>query len=207
MKKYKLVKEEEGTLFRIIALRDFSDVKKGERGGLIQSEDNLSHEGDCWVYENAVISGDALVSENAVISGDALVSGNAVIFGYALVSENAVILGTAQVSGKARVFGNAVISGNAWVYDEAELTGDAWVYDEADLTGNARATKKVITFGNAFYYKITVSDNHIKIGCKQFLKSEWKNFTDDEITKMDGEHALKLWRLFKPLAEQMNLFD
>ena len=183
MKKYKLVKEEEGTLFRIIALRDFSDVKKGERGGLIQSEDNLSHEGDCWVYENAVIFGDALVSENAAI------------------------LGTAQVSGKARVFGNAVISGDAWVYDDATVSGDAWVYDEADLTGNARATKKVITFGNAFYYKITVSDNHIKIGCKQFLKSEWKNFTDDEITKMDGEHALKLWRLFKPLAEQMNLFD
>ena len=79
--------------------------------------------------------------------------------------------------------------------------------DLAELTGNAWATKKVITFGNAFCYRITVSDNHIKIGCKQFLKSEWKNFTDDEITKMDGEEALKLWRLFKPLAEQMNLFD
>ena len=201
MKKYKLVKEEEGTLFRIIALRDFSDVKKGERGGLIQSEDNLSHEGDCWVYENAVIFGDALVSENAAILGTAQVRGKARVFG------NAEILGTAQVRGKARVFGNAVIVGTAQVSGKARVFGNAWVYDEADLTGNARATKKVITFGNAFCYKITVSDNHIKIGCKQFLKSEWKNFTDDEITKMDGEHALKLWRLFKPLAEQMNLFD
>ena len=165
MKKYKLVKEEEGTLFRIIALRDFSNVKKGERGGLIQSEDNLSHEGDCWVYNDAVISG------NARVYGRARVFGNA------------------WVCGRARVFGNAVISGNA------ELTGNTW------------ATKEVITFGNAFCYKITVSNNHIKIGCKQFLKSEWKNFTDDEITKMDGEKALKFWRLFKPLAEQMNLFD
>ena len=183
MKKYKLVKEEEGTLFRIIALRDFCDVKKGERGGLIQSEDNLSHEGDCWVYNNAEIFGDAQVSGNAGI------------------------LGTAQVSGKSRVFGNAVISGNAWIHGRARVFGNAWVYDNAELTGNTRATKEVITFGNAFCYKITVSDNHIKIGCKQFLKSEWKNFTDDEITKMDGEKALKLWRLFKPLAEQMNLFD
>ena len=183
MKKYKLVKEEEGTLFRIIALRDFSDVKKGERGGLIQSEDNLSHEGDCWVYNNAVILGDAQVSENVAI------------------------LGTAQVSGKARVFGNAVISGDAWICGRARVFGNACIHGNAELTGNAWATKEVITFGNAFCYKITVSNNHIKIGCKQFLKSEWKNFTDDEITKMDGENALKYWRLFKPLAEQMNLFD
>ena len=183
MKKYKLVKEEEGTLFRIIALRDFSNVKKGERGGLIQSEDNLSHEGDCWVYNDAVISGNAQISGKARVFGNAVISGNAWIYG------------------RARVFGNA------WVCGRARVFGNAWVHGDAELTGNTWATKEVITFGNAFCYKITVSNNHIKIGCKQFLKSEWKNFTDDEITKMDGEKALKLWRLFKPLAEQMNLFD
>ena len=180
MKKYELVQE--GNLYRIIALRDFSNVEKGEKGGLVQSEDNLSHEGDCWVSDNAVISGNAQVSGNAWISGNARVK-------------------------KAWVSGNAVISGNARVEDGARVHGDAWLTGEAVLAGNALATKKVITFGNAFCYKITVSDKHIRIGCKQFLKSEQKNFTDDEITKMDGEKALKFCRLFKPLAEQMNLFD
>ena len=119
----------------------------------------------------------------------------------AWVSGNAVIYGNAIIEGHAAVFGNAAISGNARVEDGVRVSG------EAVLAGNALATKKVITFGNAFCYKITVSDKHIRIGCKQFLKSEWENFTDDEITKMDGEKALKFCRLFKPLAEQMNLFD
>ena len=191
MKKYELVQE--GNLYRIIALRDFSNVEKGEKGGLVQSEDNLSHEGDCWVSDNAIIFGTAQISDNAVISGNARV-------GKAWVFDNAVISGNARVN-KAWVHGNAWISGNARVEDGVRVSG------EAVLAGNALATKKVITFGNAFCYKITVSDKHIRIGCKQFLKSEWKNFTDDEITKMDGEKALKFCRLFKPLAEQMNLFD
>lgn len=40
-------------LFRIKALIAFSNVKKGELGGFIEKEDNLSHSGDAWVYDNA----------------------------------------------------------------------------------------------------------------------------------------------------------
>lgn len=32
-------------LHRIQAVRDFSNVKKGDLGGLIEKEDNLSHDG------------------------------------------------------------------------------------------------------------------------------------------------------------------
>ena len=46
-KKYRLLKNDtitvDGkTLYRIEALRDFADVKKGDKGGYIESEDNLS---------------------------------------------------------------------------------------------------------------------------------------------------------------------
>ena len=58
-------------LFRIKALVAFGDVEKGELGGFIEKEGNLSHDGDAWV------SGDARVSGNAQVSGDARVSGNA----------------------------------------------------------------------------------------------------------------------------------
>ena len=65
-KKFKLggemkVLSSERTLFRIVALRDFSDVKKGDVGGWVESEKNLSHDGDCW------ISGDAMVSGNSCV--------------------------------------------------------------------------------------------------------------------------------------------
>ena len=65
---------------RVVALRDFANVKAGDVGGFVESEINLSHDGFCWV------SGDAEVSGNAWVSGDARVSGDAWVFGNARVS-------------------------------------------------------------------------------------------------------------------------
>ena len=66
-KKYKLTKTKKEycgtTLYQIEALRDFSDVKKGEKGGYIEREDNLSQEGNCWV------SGDAWVYDKLKLTG------------------------------------------------------------------------------------------------------------------------------------------
>jgi hypothetical protein len=68
-KKYRLTEDTEEIngvlLHRIEALKDFSDVEAGKKGGWIEKEDNLSHEGDCWVYDNAQVYGDAQVSGNA----------------------------------------------------------------------------------------------------------------------------------------------
>ena len=70
-KKYKLTNETINvngvTLYRIEALKDFSDVKKGDKGGFVQSEDNLSQDGTCWVYDDAIVYGDAQVYSNAKI--------------------------------------------------------------------------------------------------------------------------------------------
>lgn len=88
-------------LFRIKALVAFGNIEKGELGGFIEKEDNLSHAGNAWVSGNAQVSG------NAWVSGDAQVSGDALVFGNAQVSGNAQVFGNAQVSGDAQVFGNA----------------------------------------------------------------------------------------------------
>ena len=58
-------------LFRIKALVAFGNVEKGELGGFIEKEDNLSHAGNAWVYGDAWVSGDARVYGNARVSGNA----------------------------------------------------------------------------------------------------------------------------------------
>lgn len=74
MKKYELTDETmvfHGiTLHRIKALKDFGNVKSGEIGGWIESEHNLSHNGDCWVADNAKVFDDARVFCDAEIHGD-----------------------------------------------------------------------------------------------------------------------------------------
>ena len=76
-------------LFRIKALVAFGNVEKGELGGFIEKEDNLSHDDNAWVYGNAWVFGNARVSGNAQVSGNALVSGNAQVSGNARVYDDA----------------------------------------------------------------------------------------------------------------------
>ena len=89
------------TLHQIRAKISFGNIAKGDIGGWIESEKNLSQEGNAWV------SGDARVF------GDAWVSGDARVFGDACVSGNARVSGDACVFGDAWVFGDACVSGNA----------------------------------------------------------------------------------------------
>ena len=55
--KYKLTKNTKEvndiTFYQIQSLKDFGDVKKGDLGGWIEKENNLSQEGNCWVSDNA----------------------------------------------------------------------------------------------------------------------------------------------------------
>ena len=66
MKKYELLVDDTITffgvqLFRIKALISFSGIEKGEVGGYIASEKNLSQSGDAWVYGDAEVYGNAEV--------------------------------------------------------------------------------------------------------------------------------------------------
>ena len=74
--KYELLVEDTITffgvkLFRIKALISFSGIKKGEVGGYIASEKNLSQSGNAWVSGNARVYGNAEVYGNARVSGNA----------------------------------------------------------------------------------------------------------------------------------------
>lgn len=77
-------------LYRIKALKDFSDVKKGDLGGYVQQERNLSQFGNAWICGNAKVYGNARVFENAWILGDAKVFGDAKVYGDVIASEEHV---------------------------------------------------------------------------------------------------------------------
>jgi len=93
-------------LFRIRAVRDFGDVREGDLGGYIESEDNLCHGGHAWVYDAAQVYGsDAVVRDNGRVRGCAWVMG--------IVEDDAVVDDLAIVAKGARVGGRAIL-----LYDE-----------------------------------------------------------------------------------------
>ena len=162
------------TLHRIKALKNFSDVKKGDLGGFIEKEENLSHEGYCWVYDNALVFDGAKVCGNAWVRGNAMVCGNA------------------EVCNNARVYGDARVFGNARVYENAKVYGDAHVFDNATIFDNADISKSsdycyISNFGSRKNNKTTFfkcKDKSIKVKCGCF------NGTLDEFrTKVKETHG------------------
>ena len=81
MKKYEFTGEVKlwlgRTLHQIRATVAFGDVKAGDVGGWIEKEENLSQDGNAWVYGDAQVYGGARVSGNAWVCGDARVYGDA----------------------------------------------------------------------------------------------------------------------------------
>lgn len=92
MKKYEFTGETKivngVTLCHIVTVRDFSNVHKGDFGGWIESEENLSQDGNCWVYDNAQICGNGKICGDARIYEHAKVCDNAQIYGDAEAHEN-----------------------------------------------------------------------------------------------------------------------
>lgn len=73
MNKYEMLQDDKikvsgHILYRIKALKDFSDVRVGDLGGYIERKENLSQKGNCWVYNNACVFGNARVCGNAKIN-------------------------------------------------------------------------------------------------------------------------------------------
>ena len=220
-KKYKLTEEtiivNGKTLYRIEALKDFSNVRKGDKGGFIENEENLSQSDNCWVYDNAMVYDNARVHNNATVSGNAKVSGNAIIhedakvYGDAKVSgkaivhdkaeiyDNAEVHGDAMVYENAKIYGNAKVSGNAVVFGDAEVCGKAEVCDEAIICGNAIVANDsdYIVFKNWWssgrYFTWTKSNNMWKVGCfygsgKQLINKAYK---DSELSGNEYERVVR----------------
>ena len=100
------------TLYRIQAVKDFSDVKAGDKGGWVSGYHNLSQEGDCWVYDESKVFDEAVVLDNAKVCDNAKVYGNAEIYDEATVSDNAKVYGDSEINEEYEIYGNMQI--NYW---------------------------------------------------------------------------------------------
>lgn len=136
MRKYTLTNEviihNGHRLHRIRALKSFVNVKKGDLGGFVEKERNLSQENDAsWVYDNAKVYDCAIVCDNAKVLDEAE------IFDSAVVCHNAWVIKNAKVFQHATILGDAVVSKNAKVFGTARIFDKAYIDDNAEVSGGA----------------------------------------------------------------------
>ena len=138
MKKYEFTGEvksiDEKMLHRIRAVRDIPEhnVKAGDLGGWLETEENLSHNGAAWVMNSAYVMGKARVMGKALVADSALVMDSAHVMDFARVMGKALVTDSARVMGNALVMDSAYVMGKARVTDSARVMGKARVMDASD---------------------------------------------------------------------------
>lgn len=135
-KKYEVLREntkeaEDGTLlYQIRLLKDAGFFPEGTLGGYIESEENLSQEGLCWVDNGSVVYGKAKVVEAALVLGNSVVAGRfsdfpnlggpTIVGGTASVQDSVICCG-AQVNHDANVQGAKIGKGGVILSEEDYL--------------------------------------------------------------------------------------
>lgn len=158
-KKYEFVKGDtikvgDNILHRIRAVKCFNDVSRGDLGGYIQSESNLSHKGSCWVYGNACVYENATLMNDAIACNNAEVHGNVKVSFKARVSDNAEIKDNVKVFGHSSICNHAIVSGNTTIRDDCTIgdksivNGDINIHGHVNISGIAEIKGESLIIGN-----------------------------------------------------------
>ena len=171
-------------LYHIRALKNFCNIKEGDLGGYIEKTNNLSHAGDCWVYDNACVWDNARVCGNARVYGNACVWNNARVCGNAHVYDNARVCGNARVYKNSEVHENAIIRGNARIYGNSEIFGHASIFDNAKIYS-------AFVHDNAYIHDNACVHNDVFVygSVELFDNADIKQNTDYFVIKGPGRNA------------------
>ena len=167
----------EHILHRIESLKDFTlingkEIRKGDLGGWVESEDNLSQEGLCWIYDECKMYENARRSGNSIGYGNSLQSGNSQQFGDSMQT------GNSQQSGNSIQFGCSIAD------KDMRLSGHSSFETKDDVVILTSPTSgRQITIG---------SDRNICTGC--FDGSSWWLIDENRCRLPEGHWAFSLHR-------------
>lgn len=217
--KYKLVKHTKdnwGSLYRLVALRDIPlyGVRAGDEGGLVSAESVLSQYDDCWITYGAKVTGNVFIVDNAYIGDHARILGKSEKYSI-MVSDIAIIKGSSRVvtseddeafqntiiKGKARIYGSALvqdcgriqdnvqIQGSAILNGVKEVSGDSAIFENAKINKHASISGKSNIFGNAIIRTNSIIENSRVMGNANIpVGSHLKNADfDDEGNMTKGD--------------------
>lgn len=162
----------EQTLIQIQATKDFTradgfKVKKGDLGGFIQSEQNLSQDGLCWLDETSCALHSARILDDALALNGSILRDSSVLCEKTTLKDS-TICGKASISGESQIKSSSIADEaiiqdrclicDSFVGDNAIISGEAKIY-HSNVIDNAQIKDKAQLLEG-----ITVMDNAIVCG-------------------------------------------
>ena len=122
-KKYEILMDEKNTiefkgrtLHRIRALKDFGDIKKDYIGGFVENENNLSHKGNCWIYDNAKAMDDSRIYNNSKMCGNSEMHNNSRMYDNSVMFDNSIMYNNSKMYDNSRMCDNSELKNSARLY-------------------------------------------------------------------------------------------
>ena len=184
------------TLYRIRALKNFSDIKKGDLGGWVSSENNLSQEGNCWIYNEAKCMDNARMYDNSCMydysemydssrmHGDSKMynysemHNSSRMYGYSKMYDSSEMHDSSTMYGNSIMYGNSMMCGYSKMFDNTEMFDDSAMYEDSVMNGYS------IMFGNSELYDDSEMHGRSKMYGDSILKDEEKLY-GELISKVD----------------------
>lgn len=186
-------------LHRLKATRDIPlhGIKKGDLGGFVSSKHVLSHEGDAWITESAIV--EHTLSDSGygplrnqhdrrknMITGNALITGAAyVVASYihnAQVQDNAIVRFSSISGSDCHISGNSKVL-RSKLDGAVRLSKEALV-DDATLSGNIMLSDK------AELFNVRITSNGL-VGVLESAKVTGTNLFSEEYSELlIADHAV-----------------
>ena len=179
-KKYEILIDKENTiefkgriLHRIRALKNFNDVKTGDIGGFVESEWNLSQEGNCWIYDDAksmdsakctdesqMYNGSCMYDnsrmlDNSRMYDNAMMYDNSKMFDNSKMYDNSrmyyysKMCDNSRMCDYSRMYDNTIMYDNSEMYDYSEMCNNSKMYDNSKMYNNSTMYDNSSLHGNA----------------------------------------------------------
>lgn len=112
------------TVYRIQAIKDFGDVKKGELGGFVSDEYCISPYGNSWVYGDAILVS-SYIADNVKVRNNSMVV-SSFLTDNVVIEEGSKIFNKSVITDDTKIGGNitvkhSVISGSSRISGESTI--------------------------------------------------------------------------------------
>lgn len=124
---------EERALYRIRALKNFSNIRVGELGGWVSDENNLSQSGDCWIYNNAKCMDSARMYDDSRMYYNAVMYDDSCMYNYSEMHDNAKMYDYSEMHGHSKMLGNSEMHDYSEMLDRSVLYRDSILRDKEKL--------------------------------------------------------------------------
>jgi len=200
-----------------VPVRQIRRLSDGELGGWIEKEENLSHEGSCWIGPDAIVLGGAVVRGKAKVHGGFFAGGEfrggkfrgGNFFGGEFFDgkfHGGRFLGGTFRGGTffgGNFFGKTFFGGD--FFGENFHGGDFFGGDfrGGDFRGGAFRNPYDYLVINGLCYTVTLTnDGYANVGCRHHKIAEFLAIKDFDEWLIEQEEGEKMLRFLRPIAKK-----